>query len=413
MDLSGDLKDAFADIDKQLPRPDAETIETAIEERLDQGRPLDPEALQSWSANHSTDADALLDLIRLDPPPNISVVKRMSQVGSQKVVYEALWRGLRPIVLKRFIGEGAERQRELLERELLPHPLTMAHPNIIETHVFKNDQGESFLVEKKLAIVLDDTWRAGGVAEASNLLYDLAIALFHLQSRDLVHGDLKPDNIGFEQGRFVLLDFGVCRKCQDFTAPDSATGSLRTRAPELLTGVAQASFSTDIFALGAVVFNSLVHAFPFFEPGEKIPRVSAAEERSAKEGEISERTEDRYEELVTDRLQTGVPHEALRNILTAALAKDPGERPTAGELAAIARTSLAAFVLNGDDHAALLPGEQLDQLDIYLPEQGLEEISPPRRLMDLQSSLEDFKFTDLSPTRAEQLTKLRRRAGLE
>jgi serine/threonine protein kinase len=407
------MKAAFEEVEAGLPPEEAGTVRDAIEVRLAEERPLGAETLRRWRDQHPTDADALVDLIQLDPPPDISVVKRMSQVGSQKVVYEALWRDLRPIVLKRFIGEGAERQRELLERELLPHPLTMAHPNIIETHVFKNDEGESFLVEKKLAIVLRDDWRAGGIAEASNLLYDLAVALFHLQSRDLVHGDIKPDNIGFENGRFVLLDFGVCRKSQDFTAPDSATGSLRTRAPELLQGADPASFATDIFALGGVVFNSLVGAFPFFEQDEDIPRVSKKEERSAKEEEIAGRAREKYDELVTARLQEGVLHERLREVLAMTLAEDPDKRPNAGELAATARTALAAFVLNGDDHAALSPAEQLDQLDTYLPDRGLREKSPRRRFMDLKSSLGDFRYMDVSEVGAEQLGSLRRRAGLE
>ena len=50
----------------------------------------------------------------------------------------------------------------------------------------------------------------------------------------LVHGDIKPDNIGKKEGRFVLLDFGICRSAEKFTADTTATGSLRTRAPELL-----------------------------------------------------------------------------------------------------------------------------------------------------------------------------------
>jgi serine/threonine protein kinase len=388
---------------------DQDAIRKAIEERPPG---LSAATLRRWFAIHDEDVDALTDLITLIPPPDIDLVRRMSQVGSQKVVFEGLWRGLRPIVLKRFIGEGAEEQRKLMERELLPHPLTMTHPNIIETHVFKNSREESFLVEKKLAVVLNDDWRAGGIAEASNLLYDISVALLHLQSRDLVHGDIKPDNLGFEDGRFVLLDFGVSRTSDAFTFPDSATGSIRTRAPELLMGSAPASFASDVFALGAVVFNSLVGAFPFFQPGEDIPRKSLAEERMRKEKEIGTRCAAEYDSLVTERLEQTVRHDGLRELLAAALAEDRGDRPSAGELAASARTKLASFVLNGADQTALAPDEQLDQLDLYLDGKRLEEHTPKRRMMDLRATLEDLKYLDLPEDQTDQLVELQRRFGL-
>ena len=93
----------------------------------------------------------------------------------------------------------------------------MGHPNIIETHCLTNNQGEKFLAEELLPIVLNDDWTSSGVQEAANLLYDISSALNYIHEElKLVHGDIKPDNIGNKDGRYILLDFGICRSIKSF-----------------------------------------------------------------------------------------------------------------------------------------------------------------------------------------------------
>jgi len=390
-------------------------VEHALDHRLEvEKRAMSEDEVASLLRVHGDEPDTLLELIKLKAPEEFEVLCRMSQIGSQKVVYDARWKNGRPVVLKRFIEESVQAQGHLLERELQPHPLRMTHPHIIETHVFRNEDGEKFLVEKKLPDVLDDGWRAGGVAEASNLLFDIALALQYLHGRDLVHGDIKPDNLGFDEERYVLLDFGVCRKQAQFDAGATATGSLRTRAPELLIGSTGHGFASDVFALGAVVFNSLVGAFPLFNPGEDIPRVSTLEERREKENEISSRAKDAYGHYVTERLQAHVEHEGMRKLLSRMLAANPVERPTANEVVSKAHSALVAFIRTVGKHESISIEEQLSQLDAYLPEGDLKSVLSKRRLMALRSTLEGFRASELEGEREKEiLAGLERRIGEE
>lgn len=352
---------------------------------------------------HGDEPDTLVELIELKAPEEFEVLGRMSQIGSQKVVYDARWKNGRPVVLKRFIEQSAQAQGHLLERELQPHPLRMTHPHIIETHVFRNVDGEKFLVEKKLPDVIEDEWRAGGVAEGSNLLFDIALALQYLHGRDLVHGDIKPDNLGFDDQRYVLLDFGVCRKQAQFEAGASATGSLRTRAPELLTESTGHGFASDVFALGAVVFNGLIGAFPFFDNAEAIPRISTPEERKGKEDEIRTRASDEYDRYVTKRLQENVEHEGMRKLLRRMLAVKPIDRPDANEVVSKARSDLVAFIRTVGKHESISIEEQLGQLDAYLPRGNLKAVLSRRQLISLRSTLVGFRDSELEGAREQGL----------
>lgn len=100
----------------------------------------------------------------------------------------------------------------------------MEHPNITETHLLPNTKGEVYLVEERLPEVLSDATSLQ-LEEASNLLYDIAKALVYLhKTLGLVHGDIKPDNIGKRGGDYVLLDFGICRPADQFTSEVTPTG---------------------------------------------------------------------------------------------------------------------------------------------------------------------------------------------
>jgi hypothetical protein len=172
-------------------------------------------SLCRWIRQHPNDADAVIDCMGVISPDGVSIIRRLSLVGSQKRVYLASWNlTQREIVLKRIIAPPGQ-QRVIFERETQAHPFSMAHPNIIETHPLTNSKGEEFLAEERLPLVLNDDWTSGGVQEAANLLYDISKAMRYIHEvRKRVHGDIKPDNIGNKDGAYILLDFGICRQIE-------------------------------------------------------------------------------------------------------------------------------------------------------------------------------------------------------
>jgi serine/threonine protein kinase len=387
------LVDAFNGKDKEGGKEwnDAEiaVVLVAIRESIEKKVNFDVAGLGRWIRAHIGDAQAVVDCLTAEPPEEISILRLLSRAGSQKVVFLANWHTFQQeVVLKRFIRKDSD---ELIARELQPHPLSMQHPNIIETHLDKNHKGEKFLIEKRLQFVLSDDWRSHGVAEAANLLRDIASALAFLKDKHLVHGDIKPDNIGLEDGLYILLDFGICRPEGAF-AESTPTGSLRTRAPELLeaTGSHRHSHASDLWALGASVYNVVIGRFPLFLDGEVPPRISTPEDRAKFEAMLSSRAVSDWDRLVN---LSKVP-EPLKEILEKVLSRNPDERGTATEILKWCEDELAAVLRSNDGPSRFSPEQEVTQLRMFLPDRKILALMPldqKNKLRARLSSLRQYK----------------------
>ena len=107
--------------------------------------------------------------------------------------------------------------------------------------------------------------RALGPDEAVALGRMLCSAGQHLLGLDLVHGDLKPENVlvisDYAKLRFKLIDFGSAAEIFSVT---SRAGTASYLAPERFHGE-PISERTEIFAIGVTLYEALTRAFPFGE----------------------------------------------------------------------------------------------------------------------------------------------------
>jgi serine/threonine protein kinase len=152
----------------------------------------------------------------------------------------------------------------------------------------------------------------------------------------------------------------------------NATGSLRTRAPELFSENGRHSFASDIWALGATVFHSFTGRFPLFPHGEKIPRVSNQIERTEYVVTLEQRVATEWNKW----LDFAEIPEPLKSVLEKMLALEPTARPTASDLLKDAETELAAFLRSHHGPSRFSPGEELDQLLKYLPDKAVLRLMP-------------------------------------
>jgi len=398
---------------REMKWSDEETAKLlhAFKEALNAGRELPTELLTRWVLAHPSGgpADSVIDCIELEPPDEVDIIRALPRKGSQKIVFLASWRlRQREVILKKVIGPP-ESVARILAREELPHPLTMAHPNIIETHRLKNRKNEVFLVEQRLPDVLDDKWSSRGIHEAANLLFDIAKATKYLHDNQLVHGDIKPDNIGRRGDTYVLLDFGICRLASEFTIDTTPTGSLRTRAPELLVQESYIDpYMVDVWALGATVYNAFTQRFPLIGSAEAIPRVSDVPNRQVFESLLVSRIRNEWEEWV----DLAIIAEPLRDILSAMLQKDPRHRPSAATVVKRCNQELAAFLRSSDRDDASGAGkfsavDEFTQIVDYLENERVVRLLPSTRRQKLQSRLAELKrmagFDDSTRHRIEEL----------
>ncbi|OQR63782.1 hypothetical protein B6E66_11990 [Streptomyces maremycinicus] len=149
-----------------------------------------------------------------------------------------------------------------------------------------------------------------------SLAAELCGALHAVHQAGLAHRDVKPGNVLLAGDRPRLIDFGVARAADDsrHTRLGVSVGSPGYLAPDQAVGSVAAE-PADMFSLAATLVYAATGRGPFSRAGEEIPAATLLYRVVHEEPDLS-----------------GVPPE-LVPLLTACLAKEPAERPTAALLA--------------------------------------------------------------------------------
>jgi len=101
---------------------------------------------------------------------------------------------------------------------------------------------------------------------ALRLLEDIAAGLAAAHSADIVHRDVKPENVLLSpSGEVKVTDFGLARQAeaQTMTVADGVLGSLSYVSPERLLHQAPVDFRSDIYSTGVLAFEMLTGHKPF------------------------------------------------------------------------------------------------------------------------------------------------------
>jgi eukaryotic-like serine/threonine-protein kinase len=165
-------------------------------------------------------------------------------------------------------------------------------------------------------------------------LYSVAVgvatALAAIHGAGVIHRDLKPRNVLFALGSPKVIDFGIARAFEatsQHTATDQMVGTVAYMAPERFDTETDRAVgpAADVFAWGVVVTYAGTGRTPFSADS---PVATAAG-------------------ILTQPPRLGDLPEPLRDLVAAALRKDPSERPSAAQLidlllAAGAQEGLAA-----------------------------------------------------------------------
>ena len=131
---------------------------------------------------------------------------------------------------------------------------------------------------------------AGKIDEktAWNFLHDVASGLAYLngQKTPVIHQDIKPHNILMDgNGSFVITDFGISAEArstlrQSMKSDLLSAGTMAYMAPERFGENKEPIFASDIWSLGASLFELMTGELPFGEHGglaqnrgAKIPRI--------------------------------------------------------------------------------------------------------------------------------------------
>jgi serine/threonine-protein kinase len=233
--------------------------------------------------------------------------------------------------LQRFINEAAA-------------AAAIAHPAIVKTaHVDVTAGGDLFLIMELVDGVPLATVLANGPLAAGwcvSIARVVADALAAAHRVDIIHRDIKPANLMIcrDAPGVRVLDFGVS-KIRSFadrvtlTRTDGLLGTPAYMAPEQIESASTVTPATDVYSLGAVMFEMVTGERPF---ASLRARLQADGERPR----------------LTDRAG-GVPS-GLAAVIDRCLARDPACRPSAPELTR--QLAAAATALNAPAPHSLLGG---------------------------------------------------------
>src|SRR6478672_1942741 len=183
----------------------------------------------------------------------------------------------RVVAIKRMAPSLQEndRDRKRLLKEA-QRASALNHPNIASIYDVIEDRDELLLVMEYVegATLRAATHQRPDVPAFLNIAIQCADGLAAAHQKEIVHGDIKPENLMLTPaGRVKILDFGVARRPTLAADNDSPTASLATMtgslsgtpaymAPEVLT---QKPYDgrADIFSLGLVFYEMLGGPQPF------------------------------------------------------------------------------------------------------------------------------------------------------
>lgn len=142
----------------------------------------------------------------------------------------------------------------------------------------------------------------------------LAEALKSIHAVHLVHRDLKPSNVLLAEDGPRVIDFGIARsaEAESMTRTGIMVGSPGFMSPEQVSG-GEITPASDVFSLGAVLAYAATGGNPFGDG----PTPALL-----------------YRLVHTEPDIHAVTNPALRELITACLAKEPGRRPTPGGILA-------------------------------------------------------------------------------
>lgn len=205
-------------------------------------------------------------------------VRRVVADGGMGRVYEALdMRERRNVALKVLHPDVAGDQvaverfkREFEVSKLLPHD------HIVEVLDFQptNDGSFALVMEYLYGEELRATLKRESTispARMVRMLSQVALGLDGAHAKKLVHRDLKPDNLFLcqtsEGDTVKLLDFGSVKdkgeSAKKLTVLGTTIGSPFYMAPEQAQGLDTLDHRADVWALAAIIYESVVGSVPF------------------------------------------------------------------------------------------------------------------------------------------------------
>jgi serine/threonine-protein kinase len=172
-------------------------------------------------------------------------------------------------LMKVLVAEMAtDTQVKRFEREMRALA-RLNHPNIAALHNAIHSEDQLILLTEYIeGQTLESVFRAGRLPLETGIDYikQMLSALGYAHQQGIVHRDVTPANVLVTSaGEVKLTDFGLSKSYGDsnLTTCGEVLGSLPYLAPEQLKGVTQPDRRSDLYSVGAILYEHLTGQKPF------------------------------------------------------------------------------------------------------------------------------------------------------
>ncbi|MFP4323730.1 MAG: protein kinase domain-containing protein, partial [Anaerolineales bacterium] len=198
-------------------------------------------------------------------------LQRLIGEGGMGAVYESFQRSVERKVAIKVLPAALAQQPGYLERfnQEVRVAASLEHIHILPVYDYGTHEGMSYIVMRYLTggdlghrLVNQPKLPRG---KAQKLLFQIADALDFAHSQGVVHRDLKPNNIMFDdQDNAYLMDFGIAKVVgmTGMTGTGQVIGTPMYMAPEQWTGD-EVDARTDVYAFAVMTYQILTGTLPF------------------------------------------------------------------------------------------------------------------------------------------------------
>ena len=211
-----------------------------------------------------------IDMVRQELNEEYEILEELGR-GGMAIVFKAKEKQLDREVAIKVLPFSLAFDKEFVERfqREARTSAKLEHPNIIPIYrVGKSGRVIYFVMKFLRGKPLSSVLAARGSLpplEIRKILAEVARALAYAHKKEIVHRDIKPDNIMFdEHGHAVVTDFGIAKAASGgkLTGTGMSIGTPHYMSPEQAKAQPLDGRS-DIYSLGVVAYQCLTGAVPF------------------------------------------------------------------------------------------------------------------------------------------------------
>lgn len=273
------------------------------------------------------------------------------------------------IKILRYDSSNEEEYHRRFQREALS-ATSLTHSNIVNVYDVGEDGETHYIVMeyvkgKTLKQYIQE-FSPISPARSVQIMKQLTSAIAHAHENQIIHRDIKPQNILMDQdGTVKVTDFGIATSlaATSYTKTNSVIGTVHYLSPEQARG-GIATNKSDIYALGIVLYELLTGELPF--SGESAVSIALKHLQA---------------ETPSIRAMNATIPQALENVVLKATAKNPDHRySTVEEMEADLETVLSESRLNEPKFVPPIDNDETKVLPIFKDPLPVSEMASTKNL---------------------------------